>query len=116
MEEWREIKDYEGLYEVSTLGRVRSFHKEEVGMVMCVYTHWKGYKFIYICKNGQRKKFFVHRLVACAFIPNPENHPIVNHKDLDKANNMLSNLEWCDESANMIHWRKMAEAIPDVDF
>ncbi len=118
IEEWRKIKDYEGLYEISSLGRVKSFRIDPAGAILNVYEHWKGYKFIYIYREGVRKKFFVHRLVACAFLPNPTELPIVNHKDLDKANNILSNLEWVNESENALHWLGLAkgEEMPDVEF
>lgn len=57
----------------------------------------------YISTSVFRKRYFVHRLLAMAFIPNPENKPMVNHKDLDRGNNDLSNLEWCDNSENVSH-------------
>lgn len=74
---------------------------------------------LYLYKQGVRKKFFVHRLVAAMFLENPKEYPIVNHKDLDKAHNHVKNLEWCDESANQLHWREkygIAKDDPDVPF
>ena len=96
---WCPIKGYESLYEVSDQGRVRSlkFGKERIlkpGRMS------KGYLFVSLYKNGEQKKCKVHRLVAKTFIPNPDNLPEVNHKDEDKTNNKVSNLEWCDRKYN----------------
>lgn len=114
VEIWKKIEQYEE-YEISTHGRVRSF-KNGVELVMSQSVHYKGYRTLYLYKEGIRKKFFIHRLVAVAFIPNPEDKPIVNHKDLDKGNNLLANLEWVDESQNQMHWRELVETISDEDF
>lgn len=80
-------------YEVSNIGRVKSlkFGKERIlkqGKMK------NGYLFVVLCENGKRKLFYVHKLVAIAFIPNPQNIPIINHKDENKENNCLNNLEW----------------------
>ena len=98
---WCPIKGYEGLYEVSDQGRVRSikFGKERIlkpGRNTCCYLQ------VNLCKNGEKKKnLLVHRLVAQTFIPNPDNLPEVNHKDEDKDNNSVQNLEWCDRKYNI---------------
>ena len=94
MEEWKDIIGYEGLYEVSTYGRVRSKGK--------IINPWiqHGYKSVGLWKNKKCKKHRVHRLVAMAFIPNPNNYPQINHKDEDKSNNNVKNLEWCTQSYN----------------
>ena len=96
---WCPIKGYEGQYEVSDQGRVRSlkFGKERI---LKTGITPQGYLFVSICKNGEQKKCKVHRIVAQAFIPNPDNLPEVNHKDEDKTNNSVSNLEWCDRKYN----------------
>ncbi|MCI6458453.1 MAG: NUMOD4 domain-containing protein [Clostridium sp.] len=107
IELWKDVKDYEGLYQVSTFGRVRSFDKyidvkiRNVDKVLKrgkilkqVYTKG-GYLKVSLCKNGKRTRLSVHRLVAEAFIPNPLNLPVINHKDEVKDNNYLYNLEWC---------------------
>ena len=90
MEEWKDIIGYEGLYQVSNLGRVR-----RSGKILKGGYNNKGYHTINLCKKGISKSFFVHRLVAIAFIPNPNNLPIVNHKDENPKNNCIENLEWC---------------------
>lgn len=99
MEEiWKTIKDYEGLYEVSNWGRVRN---TRTGRVL---RHWKdedGYLLVNLCKDGVRKHYKVHRLVAQAFIPNPDGLPEVNHIDQNKENNCVENLEWCDRAYNV---------------
>lgn len=112
MEElWKNIKDYEGLYQISNLGRVKSLER--------VVKHSRygerhinerildgslnkddGYIRANLSKNGNRERPLVHCLVAEAFIPNPDNLPEVNHKDEDKTNNVVSNLEWCDPNYN----------------
>lgn len=110
IEIWKDIKDYEGLYQVSNLGNIRSldrvvtnyrgsFIKKGKPKSLCNLT--KGYKGVLLCKDGIQKVHKVHRLVAEAFIPNPENLPQVNHRDEDKTNNSVSNLEWCDNEYNI---------------
>lgn len=91
-EVWKDIPMYEGIYEVSTFGRVRS---KVTGSITIGYPNHKGYLRAYIYLNGMMKKEFVHRLVAITFLPNPNNYPQVNHKDEDKTNNRVDNLEWC---------------------
>ena len=101
---WKPKKDYEGLYEVSNLGRVKSLgngnsnnSKERIlkpGKVR------GGYLQIGLSKNREIKHFFIHRLVAEAFLPNPDNLPFINHKDEDKTNNSVENLEWCTREYN----------------
>ena len=96
------VPGYEESYEVSNWGNVRSIKKDI--LVMRQFEHWKKYWVIYLCQPGViKKKFFVHRLVALAFIENPEAKPIVNHKDGDRKNNRLDNLEWMTDSENIQH-------------
>lgn len=112
-EEWKPIKGYEGLYEISNFGRVKSL----VG--------WNGHKYVKrekilapykqqtnpnysrsvvkLKKNGKGKEFKVHRLVAKAFIPNPKNYKVINHKDGNPLNNKVNNLEWCTQKMNIKH-------------
>lgn len=97
-EEWRDIKGYEGFYEVSNLGRIRSsYFKSEYGYkkIKRLYKGSGGYYRVILNKHGKKKTFIVHRLVAIAFIPNPNNYPCVNHKDETRTNNNANNLEWC---------------------
>ena len=97
MEEWRAVPGYEGLYMVSNIGNVKSLIKNKI---IKYFINKKGYRLVSLSKNGIIKKFSVHRLVAQAFIPNPDNLPQVNHKDEDKTNNNVDNLEWCDAKYN----------------
>ena len=100
METWRAIAGYEGLYEVSDLGRVKSLkHGKEK-----ILKPWKtnnGYLHVIIFKDGHRKQTLVHRIVAEAFIPNPNNLTTVNHKDEVKTNNTVTNLEWMSMKDNL---------------
>ena len=98
MEEvWKPVKGYEGIYEVSSLGRVR---KVATGLILH-QSNCGGYRIVGLRKDGIGKSARVHRLVAKAFLPNPDMLPEINHRDEDKANNCVENLEWCDHSYNM---------------
>ena len=99
-EVWRKINGYEGLYEVSNYGRVKSFKHKQKGHILSPGINSKGYKFVCLCKNNICKQFWVHRLVAEAFLENPENLPCVNHKDENPSNNFVKNLEWCSYKYN----------------
>ena len=102
-EEWRDIEGYEGAYQVSNLGNVKtlSWHQTGEQRLLKQVTHYKGYKEARLSKNGKMKTFFVHRLVCKAFIPNPNNYSEINHKDENKLNNRADNLEWCDRKYNI---------------
>ena len=92
MEEvWKSIFDYPN-YQVSNLGRIRSLKRYKI---LKQFNRPLGYKGIHLNKFGKAKTFAVHRLVAEAFIPNPNKYPCVNHKDENPSNNCVSNLEWC---------------------
>ena len=102
VEIWKDIKDYEGLYQVSNLGRVKSLHFNKELLLKLRLTG-RGYYQIDLQKDKNIKRALVHRLVAEAFIPNPDNLSCVNHKDENKLNNCVDNLEWCTQMYN-IHY------------
>lgn len=105
MEVWKDVVGYEGLYKVSNKGRVVSM---TTGKQMRLSVHPKGYIMCGLTKNKKQMMHRVHRLVAMAFIPNPNNYPQVNHKDEIKGNNCVENLEWCTDAYNR-HYGKTAE-------
>lgn len=115
---WKTIPCYKG-YEASTLGRVRS--KERLirrnnrykyydviypSKILSPCKHKNGYLYVELCENGKMKKIGIHRLIGFTFIPNPDNLPQINHKDYNKENNSIENLEWCDAKYNAIHRNK----------
>lgn len=110
MEEWRDIKGYEGLYQVSNEGRVKSLervvvyknghrHKYEEHLMDIIVV--QGYCYVGLNYNNRQKRLRVHRLVAQAFIPNPYGYVEINHKDENTMNNKVENLEWCDHTYNI---------------
>lgn len=114
MEVWKPVKGYEQLYEVSNLGRVRSCANKTTFSMKHGKRTWKqrilkqksdkqSYKRVTLYKDKKQKTFLVHRLVAEAFLPNPENKPIINHKDGNPPNNEWTNLEWCTYRDNLMH-------------
>lgn len=112
---WRPIIDYHGLYEVSNQGEVRSLHKsnrrrDQVENLLEQQKFLGGYKGVFLHKNGKRKGFLVHRLVAQAFIPNPQNLPEVNHKNENKTDNNSDNLEWVSHKQNISYSRNIEKA------
>ena len=100
-EEWRVIPDYPN-YEVSNYGEIRRVWKNHTNLKSTTVNRF-GYETVHLSKNGENKHCKVHRLVAAAFIDNPDNLPEVNHIDGDKLNNCVSNLEWVSRSQNMKH-------------
>lgn len=118
---WKDVVGYEGLYEVSNIGRVKSLNKNNYGLIMSQYITKKGYFRLQLTKEKRQKKHLVHRLVAEAFIPNPHNYPEVNHKDEDKLNNKVENLEWCTTHYNVnygtsIKKRSKIQSKPIIQF
>ena len=99
---WADIFGYEGHYQISTFGRVKSFKKGREKILM-PFIDKDGYLQVAFFKVGKYKKFKVHRLVALAFIPNPDDKPQINHRDGCKLNNFAGNLEWCTGSENIQH-------------
>lgn len=109
---FKDVKGYEGLYQVSNFGRIMSLNYNHTGepKLLKMSKDKDCYLIVNLCKDGKRKMFRVHRLVAEAFIPNPDNLPQVNHKDEDKTNNFVGtpendykdgNLEWCTNEYNV---------------
>lgn len=116
-EEWQDIKGYEGIYQVSNLGRVRSLTRKvhnytKKGIVLKTYQKNEGYLYVSLSRgNGEKQKHaYVHRLVAEAFISNPNNHKQVNHINCDKTDNRKENLEWVSPQQNVAHFRNSALA------
>lgn len=104
MEEWKDIKGYEGYYQISSNGRVKSLKYRGLNRKVPRIIKWritnKGYTQVILSVNNIQKRYSIHRLVALHFIPNPENKPCVNHKDENPLNNNVDNLEWCTYSYN----------------
>lgn len=101
MEEWRDIPGYEGLYKVSNYGRIK-----RNGRLKTFRIDRGGYCTVWLSRDSVQKNFKVHRLVAQAFLPNPNNKLTVNHIDGCKQNNVVENLEWATHSENIIHANK----------
>jgi hypothetical protein len=114
MEIWKDVVGYEGIYEISNLGRVKSLERSEwcgrnnsirvrkEKFLTCGINR-RGYRTAHLCKNGKINGHMVHRIVALAFIPNPNNLPHINHIDGNSSNNHIENLEWCDPKHNVNH-------------
>lgn len=115
MEKWNLVKDYEDCYAISNEGNIKSitrFRKSYIrhvnvscvrGKILTLKNTPNGYKFIIFYRGGKQKSNFIHRLVAQAFITNLDNKPCVNHKDGNKHNNRVENLEWCTYLENKKH-------------
>ena len=116
-ETWLDIKGYEGLYQVNNFGQVKSLDKPmfvygihhdpiatiRKGKILSPRLSDDGYEKVSLTKNKKAKNYFVHRLVALAFLPNPNHYEEVNHIDGNKRNNNVLNLEWCSHLQNMQH-------------
>lgn len=105
---WKPVKGFEALYEVSNLGRVKSLPKQSGFLkrkerIMSLTDNKKGYLYVTFEANSKRTRFYVHRLVAEHFLPNPDCLETVNHKDKDRGNNCVDNLEWMSYSENNEH-------------
>lgn len=108
MEIWKDIKGYEGYYKVNNLGIVKSYHTQnhKKPIILKPIKSHNGYLQFNLMKNKKRKITLLHRIIANSFIPNLENKPCVNHKDGNKLNNNIDNLEWCTYQENAIHaWK-----------
>lgn len=105
---WRMIPSYEGIYEISDTGLVKNLRNDSKnrtypGKILKPGETICGYQFVILSVNGKVKNKLIHRLVAEVFIPNPNNLPEVNHKDGNKCNNSVENLEWCTHRDNLKH-------------
>ncbi len=109
---YKDIKGYEGLYQISNLGNIRSLDRQSwngnsyftlKGKQLKPANNGHGYLWVYLSKDGKTKYNYIHRLVAEAFIENPENKPCVNHIDFDRQNNCVENLEWVTYTENETH-------------
>ena len=106
VETFVKIEGFEN-YEVSNLGKVRNIKS---GRVLKTSLNNNGYLRLFLCKNNKRKHLYLHRIIANAFIDNPDEKPCVNHIDENKLNNDLSNLEWCTARENLIHGTRTKRA------
>lgn len=99
---WKDIKNFEGLYQVSNMGNVRSLRYRRMNTIRNLKPRWctNGYYSVSLRRDGKSYPPMIHRLVALAFLPNPHNYREVNHKDEDKKNNCVDNLEWCTSKYN----------------
>lgn len=105
MEIWKDVVGFEGIYQVSNLGNVKSLNYRKQGFekLLTFKKHNKGYLQVQLRNNKINRTITVHRLVAEAFIPNPNNYTCINHKDENKQNNTVENLEWTTFSKNIIY-------------
>ena len=109
-EVWKPVFGFEGHYEVSNLGRIRSLKRNRTsGGIIKTHVN-KGYEYFHPCKNGKHRNMKVHRAVAEAFIQNPDNKPDVNHKDENPLNNHVDNLEWATKAENINHGTRSERA------
>ena len=107
---YKDIQGYEGKYQISNLGNVYSLITNKILKPRLTLD---GYYQVDLCKNGVKKHLYIHRLVAQSFLDNPKNYKIVNHKDENSMNNIVSNLEWCNSTYNNNYGnckRKISEA------
>ena len=125
-EQWKDIKEYEGLYKISNLGKVKKVSRKKKGRGTKCYGYTKelilkpdmskqGYLRATLYINGKGKKYLIHRLVGAAFIENPNNFPQINHKDENKSNNNIINLEWCNAKYNSNYGTGKTRAVLNAD-
>jgi len=99
---WKDVVGYEGLYQVSSIGRVKSLHKNKE-IILKGGMSTSGYPFFSLSKNGDIKYNSTHRFIAIAFLDKKDEHNYVNHKNGIKVDNRVENLEWCTQSENLLH-------------
>lgn len=123
VEIWKDVPNYEGYYQISTLGRLKSLSRvvkkgngvrRTVERIIPTHTGKHGYKIKLLCKEGVNRLYSIHRIVAITFIPNPENKEQVNHLNSLRDDNRVSNLEWVTRSENMIHGVKFGNVKSSV--
>lgn len=126
-EMWKDIIGYEGLYQISNYGNVKSLEKKVMNRtnkerILKIFDNGNGYYQVVLQKNKKKKSYKVHRLVAEAFISNPNNLPCVNHKDCNRKNNKFENLEWCTvdynvkyASKNSVDYQKRRKKVNQYD-
>lgn len=111
---WKDIKNYEGMYQISNTGKVKSFRNNEPRIMKTSLL--QGYPVVQLSNHNDRHTFELHRLVAEAFIPNPNNYPFINHKNEIRNDNRINNLEWCSQKMNVNHSkRKMFHKVSEED-
>lgn len=125
MEIWKDVESYKGYYQVSNLGNVRSLTRSFTrsdgkvktfqGKLLTTKAEPSGYKHVNLSKHGKAHSVRIHRLVAYAFIENPNNYPCINHKDENKQNNTVDNLEWCTYQYNLTYNDKQLKRATKVD-
>lgn len=121
-EEWRPVVGYEGSYEVSSMGNIRSLDRLNVrgswinGRLMKLTMDQNGYTRVGLCIKGERTTYYVHRLVAQAFVTNPDDKPQVNHINENKSDNRVSNLEWVTSRENTLHGTKTQRTAANTDY
>lgn len=109
---WKEIPGFEGRYEVSTRGRIRNYKTKRV---LSTKRLRDGYPSIRLTKDKNRKNYYVHRLVALAFIPNPENKPCVDHIDRNRQNNSVNNLRWATYADNAVNRNNSSHGVKSLE-
>jgi len=109
-EQWKDVKGFEGIYQISDHGRLKSYKKDKSGRILSNINKKGGYFSVVLCYQRKTRYCRLHVLVAEAFIPNPLNKPAINHKDANKQNNFVDNLEWVTPRENSLHAAKNVPA------
>lgn len=113
IERWKDIQGYEGLYQISNLGNVKSNY---VHRMLPHHDRGNGYFIVRLCKHGKHQYVQLHRLVAIAFVPNPNHFSIVNHKDCNPQNNYADNLEWCTQRYNLTYGGRIQKMLNNKSY